>query len=112
MRNRLIIVLCLSALAGCASSSALLNRTANSTLPPEFEGQWQCPAPAATELPSDATLATWDGARTFVWGEASWKWGHSCAELMDYNRHYRACEKGDVAECTLTNQLYDKYKPQ
>lgn len=38
-------------------------------------------------------------------GEANWRWGNGCAELMDYNRHYMDCLKGDKTECTYVNQL-------
>lgn len=41
----------------------------------------------------------------FQWGEANWRWGNGCAELMDYNRHYMDCLKGDATECTYVNQL-------
>lgn len=98
------MLLCLIALAGCGTINAKRTQIANSHVPPIFDGQFACPAPANTELPSDTQLRSWDAERTFRWGEANWRWGNGCAELMDYNRHYYQCRQGDRAECTYVNQ--------
>ncbi len=103
----------MSALAGCGTLNAKRTPIANSHVPPIFDGQFACPAPAATALPSDAQLRSWDAGRAFQWGEASWRWGNGCAELMDYNRHYYLCRQGDRTECTYVNQhrpsMIEKY---
>ena len=101
-------LLFLSALAGCATLSAKPTLTANSYIPPVFEGQFACPVTDATRLPTDEQLRAWDAERVFAWGTANWKWGNGCAELLDYNRHYRDCEQGDAAECTYVNQVRPK----
>ena len=100
-----MMLLCASALASCATLNAKPNVTANSDVPPVFEGQFACPVTDATKLPGDAQLRSWDAERVFAWGTATWNWGNGCAELLDFNRHFRDCENGDAAECTYVNQL-------
>ena len=61
--------------------------------------------PRAATLPSSEVLAGWTPEQIYNWGEASWRWGKTCAELLEYNRVFRECEKGDVPSCTLAGQL-------